>query len=707
MTIAIPPPAAAPVIDVWDVLADRLDPATFRPRMAAGSEWKHFPLRWGNDYVMVANPERDVHYELEPWTLELFPLLDGTRTVAELVVERLGEGGKVDPDAVAELVTSLREGEFLEPRAADTDEALERALGSASSAGAKARTFLKTLRVEWSGAERVVTALYRGGFRWCFLPPVAVAGVAVALGGLVAYAEVVRSHRFELGSSSPPLESLILIGLSLVLTVAHELGHALVQVRDGRRIGGAGFMIYYGSPTFFVDASDGLMMDRPVRILQSVAGPGSELVLAGIASIVIFAFPDWGGSPLLYRFATLNLLIILLNLMPLLELDGYWIFSDVIQVPDLRARSLGFVRNDLVHRVKDRRGLTLQEWGLTAYFLIGVVFTVVSLFVSIFFWRHIFGGLVTGLWDGGPGSRILLLALAFFLAGPLVRGAVDAGRSIWRRVRALGRRVRFRLEQPWRVEAAELIDALPAFEDLPVDLLNDLAGRVSHRTFRRGQAIFRQGDRASAFYVVRRGTVAIEETHPDTGATRTLSTLGRGDSFGELALLQTLPRSATARAATETELFEVDEGTFDHLLAGAIRAPAFGLTLQSMAELRELPAFAHLSSEGLGEVVRLGSWRTVAPGEEVVRQGEPGDAFYAIRSGRADVVRDGRVVDTSGPGEHFGETALLTDAPRNATVVAHTPMRVFRLSREGFDELLAGAFRRRVVLPPTPRDMEH
>jgi len=183
-----------------------------------------------------------------------------------------------------------------------------------------------------------------------------------------------------------------------------------------------------------------------------------------------------------------------------------------------------------------------------------------------------------------------------------------------------------------------------AFEDLPEDVLSDLAGRVQLRVVRAGQAIFRQGDRGDAFYVVRQGEVVIETEHPQTGETSTLRTLRRGDSFGELGLLQSTPRSATARASGEVELFEVDRGTFDRLLADSIDAPEFGLTLQAMAELREHPAFRHLSSEALGNLITYGRWVNPSAGEVIVTQGEPGDAFYAIRSGRVDVIRDGQQV---------------------------------------------------------------
>jgi hypothetical protein len=61
------------------------------------------------------------------------------------------------------------------------------------------------------------------------------------------------------------------LGMDYVLTFIHELGHAVVLVHHGRKVKSAGFMIYFGSPVFFVESSEVLMLDRKERIVQAFA----------------------------------------------------------------------------------------------------------------------------------------------------------------------------------------------------------------------------------------------------------------------------------------------------------------------------------------------------------------------------------------------------------------------------------------------------
>ncbi|HWI00760.1 MAG TPA: MFS transporter [Propionibacteriaceae bacterium] len=102
-----------------------------------------------------------------------------------------------------------------------------------------------------------------------------------------------------------------------------------------------------------------------------------------------------------------------------------------------------------------------------------------------------------------------------------------------------------------------------------------------------------------------------------------------------------------------------------------------------------LPAIEHLA-RGL-EPVR------VAAGQEVVRQGDPGDRFYVIETGAANVVGNGRLLATLGPGDGFGEIALLRRVPRTATVRAATDLELQALTCDRFLPVVTG-------FPPSARE---
>jgi len=691
------PPAAA---DPWAALAARVDVAELRPRLAPDVEIKSFHLRWGNDYTMIANPRDLLHLRLTPSEAELLPLLDGTRTLKEIVVDRFEESGELELSGVADLVEALYRLNFLVPDFVDTYATISRRLDRTPALIRGMRNFARTLQIEWRGAERFVVAGYRYGLRWAFNRVFAAFMAIAALLGLVAFVALYRADRFPITGESAAATSLLLLAMNYFLTFVHELAHALVLVRYGRRVKSAGFGIYFGSPSFFIESSDGLMLDREQRILQSFAGPYAELIFAGGASLLAWLWPAARVSGLLYRWALLNYFVIFLNLVPLLELDGYWILSDTIQVPDLRPRSLEFVRFEAWHKIRRREGFTKQEAGLGLYGTLGVAFTVFVVYFAFFFWRQVFGGLISALWNAGIVGRVLLVVLALFVTGPLLRAAVAFGRSVARAIGRLIGRIRFRLERGWRVEAALLIDEIPVFDDLPEDALSDLAGRVRLRRVPSGKPIVRQGERADAFFVVRSGTFEIVEEDAERDD-RVIRVLGRGESFGEVGLATSAPRAATVRAVTEGELFEIDESTFDRLLADSLHLPEFAPTVQKLNEIRSLKAFEALEPDEAAELLEHGDWVSLPPGETVVAQGDVGDAFYALSSGQVEVRENDAIVRTMGAGEHFGELALLYDIPRTASVVTKTPVRAFRLDRVGFDRVVADSFRKGTIKPPS------
>lgn len=113
--------------------------------------------------------------------------------------------------------------------------------------------------------------------------------------------------------------------------------------------------------------------------------------------------------------------------------------------------------------------------------------------------------------------------------------------------------------------------------------------------------------------------------------------------------------------------------------------------LRQLELLRGVPMFAPLPLTTL-ELIAGGLVSEQHPvGSAVIRQGEPGNCWYLIANGTADVVHDDERVASLGPGDGFGEIALLSNRPRTATIVVRKTLDVYRLPRDIFLEAVTGS----------------
>ncbi|RMH68809.1 MAG: cyclic nucleotide-binding domain-containing protein [Actinomyces sp.] len=105
-------------------------------------------------------------------------------------------------------------------------------------------------------------------------------------------------------------------------------------------------------------------------------------------------------------------------------------------------------------------------------------------------------------------------------------------------------------------------------------------------------------------------------------------------------------------------------------------------------KLANIELFSELSKSELKKVGKLMTPVAVKAGRDLVREGEPGREFMIIVDGTATVRRRGRVIARLGPGDFFGELAVIAGVPRTATVTADTDMVVEALNRREFSTLL-------------------
>jgi CRP/FNR family transcriptional regulator, cyclic AMP receptor protein len=104
--------------------------------------------------------------------------------------------------------------------------------------------------------------------------------------------------------------------------------------------------------------------------------------------------------------------------------------------------------------------------------------------------------------------------------------------------------------------------------------------------------------------------------------------------------------------------------------------------------MRRVPLFAELSDPELEQVARLFKQRTFAAGETVAREGSGGAAFYLIESGTADVTVGGQQRPGLGPGDYFGEIALIDEGARSATITAGEELACYGLTYWDFRPLV-------------------
>ena len=116
----------------------------------------------------------------------------------------------------------------------------------------------------------------------------------------------------------------------------------------------------------------------------------------------------------------------------------------------------------------------------------------------------------------------------------------------------------------------------------------------------------------------------------------------------------------------------------------ALPGPGFRLLL-------EIPMFAALEQPVAERLSRVLVREEVPAGKAVITEGEPGDRFFLIESGTVAISKEGVEVNRLGSGGYFGETALLRDVPRTATVRAATDLVVFALDRQPFLEAVTGS----------------
>jgi CRP-like cAMP-binding protein len=251
-----------------------------------------------------------------------------------------------------------------------------------------------------------------------------------------------------------------------------------------------------------------------------------------------------------------------------------------------------------------------------------------------------------------------------------------------------GFRIKAKAREGMACEAApceeNITAAFPGYDHPSVAELLETALR---RTFLQGKIIIRQGDTATAFYIVERGIVSVSKD------SKVVARLAPGQYFGEIGLLHGVPRTATVTAESPSvQVLELSRERFldmvenSDLISSEIAAIARKRTAHNI--LRD--ALPGISLDALGRLFPEFSAEKLEAGATVIREGDAADRFYVISEGCAVVTRraagGSEELARLGPGEYFGEMGMITGQPRNATVriTDEGPAMLLSTDRKGF-----------------------
>jgi len=192
-----------------------------------------------------------------------------------------------------------------------------------------------------------------------------------------------------------------------------------------------------------------------------------------------------------------------------------------------------------------------------------------------------------------------------------------------------------------------------------------------------GEEIIKQGDDGDYFYIIQEGSVSFSVNGKVVGHAEA------GASFGELALLYTTPRAATVTTTSKTQLFRVDHVCFRYILKSLTEKG-------SKEKFRLLRSVEFLKDVGDVELEKLASVMMptrFSKGDTLVAKGEIGLDFFILKEGKVAVTDIGQGYEdvTLGPGDFFGERALVTGEPRNANIKGTCDGLAFRIDKDTFE----------------------
>jgi CRP-like cAMP-binding protein len=239
------------------------------------------------------------------------------------------------------------------------------------------------------------------------------------------------------------------------------------------------------------------------------------------------------------------------------------------------------------------------------------------------------------------------------------------------------------------VAVSQFLREIPILGDLSDAQLVQLTAALRYRRVGPGQAVIRSGDPGTEFFILADGQaqVVVRDDQAGDGDGQVVDVLSPGDSFGEIALIEKVRRTATIRALSACRLLVLERRAFDVLFPeGSEDRSRLTRMIRQVKLVLESQALSHLTPRQVRELLRSCPTVRFAAGDFLIREGAFGESAYLIESGEVQVVRErgSYEVASLGRGELVGQVALLKDIARTASVRAKTEVVCIEIDKPTF-----------------------
>ena len=232
-------------------------------------------------------------------------------------------------------------------------------------------------------------------------------------------------------------------------------------------------------------------------------------------------------------------------------------------------------------------------------------------------------------------------------------------------------------------------------DTLSPENLKEIASKLETAELEAGDSVFCEGDNDDRNIFLYSGHVDLVKHG------KSLKTIEAGTADARTAIAHIIPRNFSCVASSDAVIFKIDADLLDTMLAwsqaGSFSVEELGTDVDDddwMMRILQTEAFRRIPPANIQAIFTSLEDIEVEAGDSIIKQGDPGDYFYIIKSGRCMVSRkmpgqdkEIKLADLS-PGSTFGEEALISDAPRNASIVMLSSGVLSRLSKQDFLKLL-------------------